>query len=92
MPPNNWEDEFGTPPREMNEDEYRMAVLSTLYRLKKDVSNQQAKSEEKFTIIQTEIKNHSQSLSNHSKFIWAGCALVPTLFGLFAWLAERLLQ
>jgi len=87
MQPNNWEDEFGTPPREMNEDEYRVAVLSTLYRLKKDIKNQ----EEKFTIIQTEIRNHSQSLSKHDKFIWAGCVLVPTLFGLFAWLAEKLI-
>ena len=92
MPPNNWEDEFGTPPREMNEDEYRMAVLSTLFQLKKDVKNQQVKSEEKFTILQEEIERRTQCIPRMDKLIWAGCVLVPTLFGLFAWLAERLLR
>jgi len=92
MPPNNWEDEFGKAPDEMDENEYRVAVLSTLYRLKKDVGNQQSKSEEKFAILQEKIEIHSQGISRHEKFIWGGCILVPTLFGLFAWLAEKLLR
>lgn len=37
------------------------------------------------------IEKRTQCIPRHDKLIWAGCVLVPTLFGLFAWLAERLL-
>lgn len=76
MPP-KWEDEFGKSPDEMNEEEYRMAVLSTLYQMKKDFR---------------ELDKRTQCIPRHDRLIWAGCVLVPTLFGLFAWLAERLLK